>query len=97
MTYTEKLLTCADCGRNFPFTIEEQEFFASKGFTNEPKRCPECRSSRRAERSGGNAGRGPRQMYPVICAQCGKETEVPFQPRGDKPVYCRDCFNKNRV
>jgi len=97
MTYTEKMLKCADCGKDFAFTVEEQEFFASKGFTNEPKRCPECRSARRAERNGGNSGgRGARQMYPVICAQCGKETEVPFQPRGDKPVYCRDCFNKNR-
>ena len=31
-------------------------------------------------------------MYPAVCAQCGKNTEVPFQPRGDKPVYCSDCY-----
>jgi CxxC-x17-CxxC domain-containing protein len=35
-------------------------------------------------------------MYPATCAQCGKQTEVPFQPRGDKPVYCRDCFDKSK-
>ena len=52
MTYTEKSLQCSDCGKSFPFTAEEQEFFASKGFTNEPKRCPSCRSTRRAERFG---------------------------------------------
>jgi CxxC-x17-CxxC domain-containing protein len=97
MAYTEKSLACADCGKSFPFTAEEQEFFASKGFTNEPKRCPSCRSIKRAERFGNDGGssygnRGPRQMYPATCAQCGKQTEVPFQPRGDKPVYCRDCF-----
>ncbi len=101
MAYTEKQLQCADCGKAFPFTAEEQEFFASKGYTNEPKRCPACRSNRRAERfanGGGSSGmsRGPRQMYPAVCAQCGKETEVPFQPRGDKPVYCRDCYVKNK-
>ncbi len=99
MAFAEKSLQCSDCGKTFPFTVEEQEFFASKGYTNEPKRCPTCRSNRRAERmSGGGGGmsRGPRQMFPAVCAQCGKETEVPFQPRGDKPVYCRDCFTKNR-
>jgi CxxC-x17-CxxC domain-containing protein len=103
MTFTEKSLQCSDCGKSFPFTTEEQEFFATKGFTNEPKRCPACRSTRRAERfgdSGGsgnyNSSRGPRQMYPATCARCGKQTEVPFQPRGDKPVYCRDCFTKNK-
>jgi CxxC-x17-CxxC domain-containing protein len=97
MTYTEKSLQCSDCGRSFPFTAEEQEFFATKGFTNEPKRCPTCRSARKVERSGSDSGssynnRGPRQMFPTTCAQCGKKTEVPFQPRGDRPVYCRDCY-----
>jgi CxxC-x17-CxxC domain-containing protein len=106
MTYTEKSLTCSDCGKSFPFTAEEQEFFNSKGFTNEPKRCPSCRSARRSERfgndgggssgGGGFASRGPRQMFPATCGRCGKQTEVPFQPRGDKPVYCRDCYTKNK-
>jgi CxxC-x17-CxxC domain-containing protein len=100
MSYTEKSLTCSDCGKAFPFTAEEQEFFATKGFTNEPKRCPTCRSTRRAEKSGNEGGsfnnRGPRQMYPATCGRCGKQTEVPFQPRGDKPVYCRDCFTKSK-
>jgi CxxC-x17-CxxC domain-containing protein len=101
MSFQEKSLQCADCGRTFAFTVEEQEFFASKGFTNEPKRCPSCRQTRKAERSGGNGGgfgfnNGPRQMYPATCAQCGKQTEVPFQPRGDKPVYCRDCYTKSK-
>ena len=103
MAYSEKSLTCSDCGKAFPFTVEEQEFFASKGYTNEPKRCQTCRASRRTERfsnggssSGGGMSRGPRQMFPAVCAQCGKETQVPFQPRGDKPVYCRDCYVKSK-
>ena len=96
MTYTEKSLTCSDCGKNFPFTAHEQEFFAAKGFTNEPKRCSPCRATRRTGKSGNDGGsygnRSPRQMYPATCIRCGKQTEVPFQPHGDKPVYCRDCY-----
>ena len=93
MAFEDKQLTCADCGASFTFTAAEQEFFQSKGYTNEPKRCPTCRQNRKAERGGGGGGR-PRQMYPAVCAECGKDTEVPFEPREGRPVYCSDCFNK---
>jgi CxxC-x17-CxxC domain-containing protein len=96
MVFQEKTLVCVDFGKNFVFTVEELEFFASKGFTNEPKRCTACRGKRRAERFGNNGhgmrSQAPRQMFPAICARCGKETMVPFQPRGDKPVYCLECY-----
>ncbi len=99
MSFESKTLSCADCGAAFDFTAEEQEFYQAKGFTNEPKRCPSCRQARKAERGGGGYGGyssygSPRQMFPVTCASCGKETEVPFEPRGDKPVYCSDCYRK---
>jgi CxxC-x17-CxxC domain-containing protein len=104
--YTDRTLACVDCGVEFIFTADDQEFHASRGFTNEPKRCPDCRRARKSARgdSGGGGGygggggggysSGPRQMYPATCANCGRETEVPFQPRGDRPVYCRDCFQQ---
>lgn len=92
MSFQDKSLTCADCGAAFTFTAQEQEFFQSKGYTNEPKRCPTCREARKAERGGGFRTR--RQMYPAVCAQCGKETEVPFEPRSGRPVYCSDCYSK---
>jgi CxxC-x17-CxxC domain-containing protein len=41
---------------------------------------------------GGGGDRAPREMFEVKCSQCGGKASVPFQPRGDKPVYCRDCF-----
>ncbi len=94
MSFQDKSIVCADCGVTFTFSAEDQEFFKTKGYTNDPKRCPSCRSRRKSEQGGG-AG-GPRQMFPATCAQCGKQTEVPFQPRGDKPVYCSDCFRKIR-
>jgi CxxC-x17-CxxC domain-containing protein len=97
--YTDKTLTCQDCGQSFTFSADDQEFFAQKGFS-EPKRCPNCRRARKADRDGGGGGGGygggARQLYPATCANCGKETEVPFQPRGDRPVYCRDCFESVR-
>jgi CxxC-x17-CxxC domain-containing protein len=94
--YQDKTLTCRDCGNEFVFSASEQEFYAEKGFQNEPGRCPECRAARKANNRGGN-GRGyGRQMYDVICADCGSPTQVPFQPSNDKPVYCRDCYNNRR-
>lgn len=99
MSFTDKSLTCSECGATFTFSAEDQEFFKSKGYTNEPKRCPECREARKAERYGSSGGQygAKRQMFPATCAQCGKATEVPFQPRGDKPVYCNECYRKTRV
>lgn len=95
----DKNLTCRECSREFVFTGSEQEFFAQKGYTNEPGRCPECRAARKAERggsTGGFNGRRDREMFPAVCAQCGKPTQVPFQPRNDRPVYCSDCYSAQR-
>ncbi|MBE6084457.1 MAG: zinc-binding protein [Selenomonas ruminantium] len=92
MAFEDKTLVCKECGKEFTFTAGEQEFYAEKGFENEPARCRDCRDKRRRSRDGGEA----RQMFKVICAECGKETEVPFEPKNDRPVYCRDCFNKKR-
>jgi len=98
VSFQDKSLVCSDCGNTFTFTAEEQEFFQSKGYTNEPKRCPSCRQARKAQRSGDDSyGSGSRrQMFPAVCAQCGKKTEVPFQPREGRPVYCSDCYRKVR-
>ena len=85
--YQDKTLTCRDCGSEFEFTANEQEFYAEKGFTNEPTRCKECRIARK------NSSRQAREMFPATCAACGKETQVPFQPRDDRPVYCSECFS----
>ena len=96
MSFNDKSLQCSNCGATFTFSAEEQEFFQSKGYTNEPKRCPSCREARKAERYASSGYRSQRQMFPATCAECGKETEVPFEPREGKPVYCSDCYNKIR-
>ena len=106
MSFQDKSLQCSDCGTNFTFSAEEQEFFQSKGYTNEPKRCPSCRQERKARQnaSSRNGYRNDsyvsttrRQMFTAVCSECGKETEVPFEPREGRPVYCRDCFGKIRL
>ena len=99
MALADKELTCVECGAPFLFTVGEQEFFASRGYTNDPKRCSACRSARKSQQRtggfGGNGG-GAREMHPVVCDQCGVDTMVPFVPRGDRPVYCSDCFSTIR-
>jgi len=96
MSFQDKSLQCSDCGTSFTFSAEEQELFASRGYTNEPKRCFSCRQARKSERYGNRSYGSNRQMFPATCAECGKNTEVPFEPRGDKPVYCSDCYRKVR-
>lgn len=126
VSFVDKTLTCVDCKAPFTFTAGEQEFHSSKGFTNEPRRCSNCRQNRRSSRDGGGGGgfgggggrdRGERsfggdrggfgggggggfgaprrEMFDAVCAECGKETQVPFQPSGSRPVYCRDCFSSH--
>lgn len=158
MSYADKVLKCRDCGAEFVFTAGEQEFYAQKGFINEPTRCPTCRRARKAAGGGGggrsrdsyggggygdrdsyssgdsygsdsyssgdsygggysSGGRGgygdrdsgyssdrggrggfggAREMHTAVCASCGGEAKVPFVPRGDKPVYCSNCFQEQR-
>jgi CxxC-x17-CxxC domain-containing protein len=121
VSFTDKTLTCRDCGSQFAFTAGEQEFFAQKGFDNEPTRCPNCRKARKMQRNeasggehgygssggyssgssyssggGGGYGRSERVQYETVCSNCGRQTTVPFVPRGDRPVYCADCFSQQR-
>lgn len=95
----DKTLECRDCGGNFVFTASEQDFFAEKGFANEPSRCPDCRAARKQRNPGGNSRSGfrsqqPREMHAATCATCGKSTQVPFKPSGDRPIYCSDCYTR---
>jgi CxxC-x17-CxxC domain-containing protein len=102
MYMTDQTITCADCANQFTFTASEQEFFAQKGFSA-PRRCKSCRNAAKAAKGqGGGYGGGresygsrpQREMHDVICGSCGVQTKVPFKPSGDRPVYCRDCFQR---
>ena len=83
----DKTLTCKGCEAEFTFSTRDQQFYAEKGFENEPQRCRDCRAQRKTTRS-----RSQREVFDATCAQCTIATTVPFKPRGDSPIYCRECF-----
>lgn len=98
MVSQDRTLTCTECNSSFTFSAEDQRFHREKGYSD-PRRCPTCRANRRSADSGGGFGggrssfkSGPREMHDAVCAQCGQKTQVPFLPRGDRPVYCNNCF-----
>ena len=100
MEYTDRELTCADCNDSFTFSADDQSYHAEKGYENDPKRCRTCRAAKRSSHNsmgggGGFGNRGPREMHTIQCADCNKESTVPFLPRGDKPVYCSECYENH--
>ena len=90
-------LTCSDCGQEFTFTSEDQAFFQERGYSA-PKRCKACRQAKKSQAGGGGGGyqRADARGTAVICSGCGQQTTVPFEPRGDRPVYCRDCYQAQK-
>jgi CxxC-x17-CxxC domain-containing protein len=102
--YTDRQLSCVDCNAEFLFSAGQQEFFAQKGFTNDPKRCGPCREAKKASGGGGGGGNrggrggggGPKEMHTAICGDCGTSCQVPFKPSGDRPVYCSSCFGNHK-
>lgn len=92
MAFDDKTLICRDCSTPFVFTAGEQGFYLEKGLLNEPQRCTSCRATRRRERTAGG-----RAMTIVKCAGCGGDASVPFVPRMDRPVFCSDCFARERA
>ena len=90
--YEDRTLSCRDCADSFIFSGGEQRFFAEKGLTNTPQRCPSCRANAKRVRMG-----GPRDYHAAVCNSCGNQAMVPFAPRSDRPVYCSGCFDKVRA
>jgi len=86
MQFTDRMLKCVACSKNFIFSAEEQIFFFDKGFTNDPKRCKGCK----AQRFG--VSRRVLLETKIACSVCGSETTVPFKPTQGRPVLCRSCF-----
>lgn len=91
MDFSDRMLTCRECGDGFVWTAGEQQFYQEKGLSNIPARCPACRSTRKAR-----LGLQDRAQTEVVCAECGETTTVPFVPRNGNPVYCARCFERVR-
>jgi len=86
--FVDRTLVCKDCKVDFVFTSGEQRFYSEKGFENEPGRCPDCRLARKRKGS-------KKELHSTTCAQCGVETQVPFEPKEGRPVYCRECYKEH--
>lgn len=105
--HTDQTVECRECGKEFAWTVADQEEASSRGHHHTPSRCAECRTARRQRRGDaahapshdgpGGMGRQRREMHSAICAECGAQAQVPFVPRNDRPVYCSNCFEKVRV
>ena len=102
---SDQTFTCRDCRASFVFTTSEREQYASQGRYHAPSRCAGCREARQRDRvsrltsgdqpNGVNGRRDP-VMFPIICVECGKNTQVPFQPRDATRVYCSECHAARR-
>ncbi len=93
MAFADKTLTCRDCGNDFVFTAGEQEFYASKGFVNEPTRCPSCRQARKMSGGGGGAGAGSSRMS---TARVSNDLGV-ARERVTHKVVCANCGQETTV
>ena len=99
--YSDKTLTCADCGQEFVFTASEQDFYAQRGFT-EPRRCPSCRASRKAARNAESGG----SSYGVYGASGGYSAGGyggaggggggGYRDRGPREMFAATCSNCGR-
>jgi CxxC-x17-CxxC domain-containing protein len=103
--FQDRNIGCVECSQEFVFSADDQQYHSERGYSD-PKRCPSCRAARRSQSGGGGGGyggggggggfRSDRPMFTTTCAQCGQEAQVPFEPRGDRPVYCNSCFSQQR-
>ena len=91
--FNDKNLTCVQCAKPFIFRAGEQEFFSTRGLTNVPKRCENCRIYNRLCR----AGKSTDVISKVTCEECRAEFVIPFRPLGYKPVYCNTCFKGRKA
>ena len=82
-------IVCSVCAMAFELSEDEKVFYEKMRFIHAPRRCRICRGAENALKS---AVKPERIMYNAICDKCGEETQLPFKPTGDKPVYCRACF-----
>ncbi len=87
--YQDITLKCKECGNDFVFTAGEQEFYAEKGFQNQPKKCRDCRRASKEKPK--------KEMFSAVCAKCGKEALIPFEPTTDRAIYCSTCFAEMRA
>lgn len=99
--YSDRTLSCLDCGQEFSFTAGEQDFYAQRGFTEPPKRCAGCRAARKSQRQGAgsveparNGGYGAATQGGGYSAAGGSAYGTLYQERRERELFeatCADC------
>ncbi len=82
-------IPCIQCKETFVFTEKEQDVFYQRNMMP-PQRCAKCRSKKAAM-----SDNAPKK-YEIVCDNCGKHDQVPFQPKVGRSVMCRDCYNASK-
>ena len=86
-------ITCVQCKEQFIFSEKEQEHFYQRNMPG-PQRCPNCRSKKKAANLVGE--NGAKVKFEIVCDNCGKHDQVPFQPKTGRTVLCRECHEASR-
>lgn len=94
MDFQDRSIRCSECGTMFTLSAEKQQVSHLWGIEVEDKRCPSCVRTKTRSGRGRNENGAQREMFRAICAECGKNTEVPFKPHSYRRVYCHDCYRK---
>ena len=89
MAIADTFLKCVECGTDFLFSFDEQEFYALMGVKGEPNRCPACRTLYKDFKRA-----PPVPAHRVVCDMCGGEYVLPFKPIGRNPFYCPSCYRR---
>ncbi len=82
-------LPCVQCKEIFLFTEKEQTLFYQRN-SPQPQRCQKCRSKKAAMREGAPT------RYEIVCDNCGRHDQVPFQPKVGRQVLCKECFQASK-
>ncbi len=85
--------TCVQCKEQFIFSEKEQELFYQRNMPS-PQRCPNCRSKKKAAKAASE--NGAKVKFEIVCDNCGKHDQVPFQPKTGRTVFCRECHEASR-
>ena len=98
--FSDLPINCIDCNESFTWTAGEQAFFSEKNLLNPPKRCKECKRAKNRRLAAIEMAQATGKPHKIEvnaqCAQCGEKTTVPFYPSQGRPVFCRQCFDRQK-
>ena len=90
MAFQDKSVMCIDCGFAFIFSAADQEYYSSRGYLGDPKRCTSCKETRQTQAKK-HTPSVKHEVSTVTCVRCGRDTSVPVHSHTVSPIYCNNC------